>query len=329
MSNIYYKKFMLQYPRGVFVLFSIFALLMVSASTFLGIFVLYLTVGLHYSDAQAYTLFATFISLLAMLGVAGGYFGDRIIGYSSAVICGFSLMAIGLLLIGFFGKVLIFSSLSFYVVGVSLVMPNGMRLLSQLYLQGDLRKSAAFTMVYTGFNVGALIGFIISSYLATDVSFIFAFKCAALAPLAAIIIFCFNHNCFGASKHKLLLKNLVLFLCAFLIIYLIILLLHYSALARIIIIIVSLVLFIGLIVAAIKTCRTNKRLSQRVLLFCFLFVGGVTFWAFYRLEPSMLILFFTRNVNRIAFGHTFPASLFLGLNPFYMIILGFIVPLDG
>ena len=178
--RLFSKRYVAQHPRGVATLFCTFALLIVSSASFLGVFVLYLTQALHFPDARAYSLFSSFLSLLAILAVAGGYLGGRLLSHRSAVWVGYLLMLLGLLLLGFDGKHVIYFSLSCYALGASLVMPNGMYLLGQLYKPGDSRKNSGFTLIYTGLNVGALLGFLVSSYLAHDVGYSFCFKIAAL-----------------------------------------------------------------------------------------------------------------------------------------------------
>jgi len=61
--------------------------------------VLYLTKSLHFSDAKAFIIFSTFISLLFITPVIGGILCDRLLGNNHAIILGAAIMGVGNLLL--------------------------------------------------------------------------------------------------------------------------------------------------------------------------------------------------------------------------------------
>ena len=62
--------------------------------------VLYLTKSLHFTDAQAFVVFSTFLALLFITPVIGGILCDRVLGNNHSIILGGIIMGIGNAILG-------------------------------------------------------------------------------------------------------------------------------------------------------------------------------------------------------------------------------------
>jgi len=86
-------------PKGIFVLlytefWELFGRFGITA-----ILVLYLTKTLHFTDARAFTIYATFIALIFVTPVIGGFLCDHYLGKKHAMNLGIIMMACGNLIL--------------------------------------------------------------------------------------------------------------------------------------------------------------------------------------------------------------------------------------
>ena len=68
--------------------------------------------------------------------------------------------------------------------------------------------------------------------------------------------------------------------------------------------------------------QSEKVVRERLFVVLVLIFFSMTFWAFFEQAGSSINLFTDRNVDRTVFGWTIPASVFQGVNPAFIIMLG-------
>jgi POT family proton-dependent oligopeptide transporter len=73
----------------------------------------------------------------------------------------------------------------------------------------------------------------------------------------------------------------------------------------------------------IYLARQQSQVGRRRL-FAFLILSFISlgFWSLYTLEPSLLTVFIKTNVDRQLFGQLIPPSVFYGLDPLFVIVMG-------
>ena len=156
------------HPKGLYILF---ATEMWERFNFYGmraILILFMTKALLFDHAFASKLYGSYLSLVYLSPLLGGYIADRYWGNRRSIIVGGIVMAIGeivLFLCGTFyhsneslSAFLFFSGLGLMITGNGFFKPNISSLVGQLYPKDDHRKDAAYTIFYMGINVGGALG---------------------------------------------------------------------------------------------------------------------------------------------------------------------------
>ncbi|HXB44273.1 MAG TPA: peptide MFS transporter [Puia sp.] len=156
------------HPKGLYILF---ATEMWERFNFYGmraILILFMTKALLFDHAFASNLYGSYLSLVYLSPLLGGYIADRYWGNRRSIIVGGIVMAIGevvLFLCGTFyhsipqlSAFLFFAGLGLMITGNGFFKPNISSLVGQLYPKTDHRKDAAYTIFYMGINVGGALG---------------------------------------------------------------------------------------------------------------------------------------------------------------------------
>ena len=156
------------HPKGLYILF---ATEMWERFNFYGmraILILFMTKALLFDHAFASNMYGSYLSLVYLTPLLGGYIADRYWGNGRSIIVGGIVMAIGELVLFCCGTFyhsapqlsmfLFFTGLGLMITGNGFFKPNISSLVGQLYPKTDHRKDAAYTIFYMGINVGGAIG---------------------------------------------------------------------------------------------------------------------------------------------------------------------------
>lgn len=156
------------HPKGLYILF---ATEMWERFNFYGmraILVLFMTKALLFNQAFASNLYGSYLSLIYLTPLLGGFIADRYWGNRRSIIAGGIVMAIGEFILFACGTLyksspdistfLFFSGLGLMIAGNGFFKPNISSLVGQLYPQNDHRKDAAYTIFYMGINTGGALG---------------------------------------------------------------------------------------------------------------------------------------------------------------------------
>lgn len=156
------------HPKGLYILF---ATEMWERFNFYGmraILILFMTKALLFDHAFASNLYGSYLSLVYLSPLLGGYIADRYWGNRRSIIVGGIVMAIGELVLfccgTFYHSIpqlsafLFFAGLGLMITGNGFFKPNISSLVGQLYPKNDHRKDAAYTIFYMGINVGGALG---------------------------------------------------------------------------------------------------------------------------------------------------------------------------
>jgi len=189
------------HPKGLYILF---ATEMWERFNFYGMramLMLFMTKALLFDQAFASNLYGSYLSLVYLTPLLGGFTADRYWGNRRSIIAGGLVMAIGEFFLFACGTLyksrpdiaglLYFSGLGLMIAGNGFFKPNISSLVGQLYPAHDLRKDAAYTIFYMGINTGGALGpFICGLFGDTGnpADFRWAFLIAGAGMLISVVV---------------------------------------------------------------------------------------------------------------------------------------------
>jgi proton-dependent oligopeptide transporter, POT family len=128
--------------------------------------------GLGLDVKRAAAIFAGYYLALNVFALSGGQIADRFLGARRTIVLGGIGIAIGQFLLQVATLPALLVALTFISVGTCLMKPNLSASVGKLYAKDDPRRDAAFTIEYTGINVGSVMAVIICGFMAGDPRFI-------------------------------------------------------------------------------------------------------------------------------------------------------------
>jgi POT family proton-dependent oligopeptide transporter len=317
-------------PKGLYILFLTEMWERFGFYTMYGLFVLYLTKELEMADAAATLLFGAFASYLYVTTLPGGHLADRVLGFRRAIILGAAIMCVGYLSLTLGDVDLVPVSLGILIVGNGFFKPNVGALLGHLYDEDDPRRESGFTIFYLGINLGSFAAFVVAGWVAQEVGYNWAFGMAGIGKLISMATFIFGRRYLGDAGHApnpALLKQrhlglplmwLILIGCvgaAGIATYM----MHHDVAAGGVLALAALVAFAYFLY---EGWRERPNIRRRVVVLVVLSAFSIVFWSVYVQVGSSFLLFVDRSVDRAILGVLVPASEFLSLNPFFILVMG-------
>jgi POT family proton-dependent oligopeptide transporter len=149
--------------------------------------VFYLTLGLHYSPAQASLIYGIYSGSAYFTPLIGGAIADRWLGHRRAVLIGGVVMALGHFAMAF--PALLFPALGVIALGNGLFLPCLPAQIGDLYAADDPRRGAAYTVYYAGLNLGAVLAPLICGILGETLGWHYGFGAAGIGMLLGVAIY--------------------------------------------------------------------------------------------------------------------------------------------
>ena len=182
------------HPRGLGLLFLTAMWERFSFYGMRAILILYLTQALHWNTARAANLYGTYMMLVLLTPLIGGYLADRIIGTRRSLVIGGLIIAAGHFCLAFNSMTMFYTGLALIIIGTGFFKPNVSTMVGQIYADGDSRRDAGFTIFYVGINVGAFFGGLICGYLADttrfgDSGWHWGFAAAGVGMLLGLLVY--------------------------------------------------------------------------------------------------------------------------------------------
>lgn len=307
--------------------------------------------GLGLEVGRAGAIYGTYVALVYMLSLPGGWIADRILGLRRSVFYGGILIMLGQLCLAVPGAKLFYLGLAFIIFGTGLLKPNVSAIVGELYGKEDLRRDAGFSIFYMGINLGAFIAPLIVGFLAQSpwfkgvlegmgldptTSWNWGFGVGALGMFFGVIQYRLGWKHFGTagihpsippesaegrSARRQLGGGVVALLA--LVAILVVLVRQgvvgveavTSAFSWVYLVLV-LAFFAWLFLGNAWTTVERKRLIVIVVLFA----GAAIFWSAFEQAATSLNLFAANNTRNSVFGLTFPSSWFQSVNALMIII---------
>jgi len=152
------------HPKGLYLLFFTEMWERFSYYGMRAIFTLFMIKALLFDKVYASEIYGSYIGLVYLTPLIGGYVADRYWGNRKSILAGGILMAAGHFCMFLsasnyddlsVAQPLLFLGLGLLIFGNGFFKPNISTMVGQLYPEGDKRVDAAFTIFYMGINLGA------------------------------------------------------------------------------------------------------------------------------------------------------------------------------
>jgi proton-dependent oligopeptide transporter, POT family len=197
----------LGHPSALFVLFFTEMWERFSYYGMRALLVLFLTAsitecGWGLEKSQASSLFGSYVALVYLSTMLGGYFADKVWGYRKAVMVGAILMTLGHAAMAFETTWSIYTGLILLVFGSGFFKPNMTSMISHMYKDRPEKKDGAYTIFYMGVNAGAFFGILLCGYLGEMVGWSLGFGLAGIFMFFGMLQFWLSQDIFGTIGLK-------------------------------------------------------------------------------------------------------------------------------
>jgi POT family proton-dependent oligopeptide transporter len=201
-TDQFFKSTVLGHPSGLFVLFFTEMWERFSFYGMRALLVMFLTSsmidgGWGWSREQAMTLFGSYVGLVYLSTMLGGYFADKKIGYRMAVVVGALLMSLGHASMAIETEFSIYLGLVLLIFGNGFFKPNMTSIISEMYKDRPEKKDGAYTIFYMGVNSGSFFGILLCGYLGEKVGWSWGFGLAGIFMFIGMLQFWLAQNIFG------------------------------------------------------------------------------------------------------------------------------------
>ncbi len=201
-TDQFFESNVLGHPSGLYVLFFTEMWERFSYYGMRALLVMFFTASLfnggwEWSREHAMALFGSYVGLVYLSTMLGGYFADKKIGYRWAVIIGALLMTLGHVAMALETPFFIYTGLTLLVFGTGFFKPNMTSIISEMYKDRPEKKDGAYTIFYMGVNAGAFFGILLCGYLGEKVGWSIGFGLAGIFMLFGLIQFWLSQDIFG------------------------------------------------------------------------------------------------------------------------------------
>ncbi|MFF9017915.1 peptide MFS transporter [Streptomyces sp. NPDC014870] len=291
--------------------------------------------GLAMTAATATAIYSVYVSMVYLMAMPGGWFGDRVWGARKTVtIAGFVIMA-GHASLAIPGQAMFFVGLALVAVGSGLLKANISTMVGHLYNgPDDPRRDGGFTLFYIGINLGAFVAPFAVGTLGEKVNWHLGFALAAVGMglgLACFLAFTKSlspkssvvPNPLSAEERKSILVKVCLAVAAIAVFYGAVVAMGMYTLnwALVPITLAGLIIPVAVLVRIKRDKDLDKTEQSKMNGYIWFFVAAAVFWMIYDQGGSTLALFADSKTSDSLLGFSFPATWFQSLNPLFVMAL--------
>jgi POT family proton-dependent oligopeptide transporter len=309
---------------------------------------------LGFDTAKAGAIYGTYVSLVYITSLPGGWLADRFLGQRRATLYGGVLIMLGHICLAIPSLTTFYSGLGLVVLGTGLLKPNISTMVGELYSPDDERRDAGFSIYYMGINTGAFIAPLVCGWFAQSEQFRRILGSMGIAPenawhwgfgMAAIGMFFglvqyltgwknlgeagmypapADSPAAAAAQRRLLLRVTAAVIGGGVLLAALAMAGAVNITAQrvsnalgVVLLLTSVVFFLWIFLAGKWTLEERRRLVVVLVLF----VAATIFWSVFEQAGSTLNLFAQRSTRTEAFGIPFPASWLQSVAPFLLVVL--------
>ncbi|MFI5183092.1 MAG: peptide MFS transporter [Vicinamibacteria bacterium] len=277
--------------------------------------------GLGFDTVKAAGIYGLYTGSVYFTTIPGGWIADRLLGLRRAVLVGGVLIACGhysLLLARttqFF-----YAGLLLIVLGTGLLKANISAIVGQLYVPGDPRRDAGFSIFYMGINLGGFISPLICGGLAQKIGWHWGFGAAGVGMTLGLVQYVVGQHRFGRAGLLLAPPRGASILWAKAVGGVVLAGLGLWAVwpwRDYVVLAGTAGLFVWLLRTGADTPVERKRIGAIMVLFVF----AVLFWIGFEQAGSSLTLFADQNTSNTILGWGFPSSWYQSVESFFVVSL--------
>ncbi len=276
---------LLGHPKGLFILFITELWERFSFYGMRAILVLFLIDnvkgGFGWSEAAALQVYGTYLMLVYLLAIPGGFISDHYIGHRAAVLSGAFLQTIGYFLLMLQSSIVLPFALLLIAIGTGFLKPSISAMVGALYPEEDERRDSGFTIFFMGISVGMLLAAFVVGSIGEVYGWHYGFGLAGVGMLLSIGTFVAGSEYLG-SVSKQSLKD---------------------------------------VVPTASSTLVKEERDRLVLIFVCLLAVCV-FYTAYEQSGGLMTLYAEKYTDRHFYHWQFPASVFTGITPAFVVLLG-------
>lgn len=319
--------FPVKHPKGLWILSIIVIFYDFSFGAITSLLVLYATQKLNLPVSDAYNLSTALFSLLFILPLGGGYISEKM-GYKISGITGLLTTLLGTCVLVIPSLNSLYLGIACFAAGNALLTPTTYAMTGLLYKTNSPLRNSGYTLFYLLFNLGFFFSIVLSGFI-SEINFNYSFAIGGACILIALILFItLFSKIIPAEAHAFKpqlpwsvgRRAVLMALTALLLSSVSLVLLHHVHLNNIVFFLLTLATSLGLLFTAFRQKDPIQR--RKILAFLILCIFSVAFWSLYILEPSLVTVFISQNVNRVIDGFTIPATSYYSLDALFVILLG-------
>ncbi|MFJ6935755.1 peptide MFS transporter [Streptomyces sp. NPDC101132] len=291
--------------------------------------------GLAMTAATATAIYSVYVSMVYLMALPGGWFGDRVWGARKTVtIAGFVIMG-GHLALALPGQAAFFAGLILVAIGSGLLKANISTMVGHLY-DGpeDPRRDGGFTLFYIGINLGAFVAPFVIGTVGKEYNWHLGFALAALGMALGLAQFLFGTrhlspkssvvpNPLSPEERRTVLTRVGLGALVVAVFYAGVVALGMYTLNWAMVPLMLAGLLIP--IAVLTKIKRDKDLStteqSKMTGYIWFFVAAAVFWMIYDQGGSTLSLFADSKTADTVFGLGFSATWYQSLNPLFVMAL--------
>ncbi|WP_438313671.1 peptide MFS transporter [Streptomyces sp. HUAS TT3] len=291
--------------------------------------------GLAMTAATTTAIYSVYVSMVYLMAMPGGWFGDRVWGARKTVtIAGFVIMA-GHLSLALPGQAMFFVGLLLVAVGSGLLKANISTMVGHLY-DGpeDPRRDGGFTLFYIGINLGAFVAPFVVGTVGKEYNWHLGFALAAVGMALGLAQFLIGTkhlspksslvpNPLSADERKAVLTKAVIGAAAIAVFYGAVVALGVYTLNWVLVplTLAGLIIPVAVLVRIKRDKDLNSAEQSKMTAYIWFFIAAAVFWMIYDQGGSTLSLFADSKTADTVFGFEFSATWYQSLNPLFVMAL--------
>ncbi|MFJ4964488.1 Di-/tripeptide transporter [Streptomyces sp. ADI96-02] len=291
--------------------------------------------GLDMNPATATAIYSVYLSLVYLLALPGGWFGDRVWGPRKTVAVAGAVIMVGHLTLALPSDGTFFAGLGLVAIGSGLLKSNISTMVGHLYDgPDDPRRDGGFTIFYMGINMGAFAAPLIIGTVGESVNWHLGFALAALGMGIGLLQFMIGTRHLNprslvvpkplsADERSATLRKSMIWLGVAAVFYIVTVATGVYTLNWLLVPITLAGLVIP--VTVLVRIKRDKELSateqSKMSGYIWFFVAAAIFWMIYDQGGSTLAIFAESSAENSVFGWGFPVSWYQSVNPVLIMAL--------
>ncbi|MEU2287420.1 oligopeptide:H+ symporter [Streptomyces sp. NPDC013178] len=291
--------------------------------------------GLHLSAGTATAIYSVYVSLVYLLAMPGGWFGDRVWGPRKTVAVAGAVIMLGHLTLALPSSGTFYAGLGLVAIGSGLLKANISTMVGHLYDgPDDPRRDGGFTVFYMGINLGAFAAPLVIGTIGENVNWHVGFALAALGMALGLAQFLIGSRHLAerssvvpkplsAEEKTSTLRKAAIWAGLAVVAYAAVGISGHYTLNWILVPLTLLgVIIPTLVLVRIKRDRELDRSEQKSMsAYIWFFVAAAVFWMIYDQGGSTLSIFADSSAENSVFGWDFPVSWYQSVNPVLIMAL--------